>query len=106
MARFLVLWRQNPAAPWPADPTESLQLTERMFAAIDDLMEKGEIEEFGFFQDAISGYVISKGESADVFRRVNMFQPYIHCEVHEIIPWEKGKEIEIAVLKAKIEAAK
>ncbi len=106
MARYLILWRQNPVAPWPADPTEALKLTERMFAAMDDLMKKGEIEEFGWFQDANSGYVISKGESADVFRRANMFQPYIRSKVREIIPYEKGKEIELAVAKARIEAAK
>ena len=106
MARFLVLWRQNPVAPWPTDPSEVLKLYERMFATMDDLIKKGEIEEFGFFPDANSGYVIGKGESTDVFRRVNMFLPYILCEVHEIIPYEKGKEIERAVLKAKIEAAK
>lgn len=106
MARFLALWRQNQVAPWPADPTEALKLFERMLAAMDDLMKKGEIEEFGWFPDANSGYVISKGESADVFRRANMYQPYILSEVHEIIPYEKGKEIYIAVAKAKIEAAK
>lgn len=106
MARYLVLWRQNPVAPWPADPAESLKLFKRMLAGMDELMKKGEVEDFGWFHDANSGYVISKGESTDVLRRANMFMPYILSEVHEIIPYEKGKEIEIAVLKAKIEAAK
>ncbi len=27
----------------------------------------------------------------------------MHCEVHEIIPYEKGKEISIALMKAIIE---
>ena len=106
MARFLTLWRQNPVAPQPEDFMGELELIEGMFAVMDDLMKKGEIEEFGFFPDANSGYVISKGESADVFRRANMFQPYIRSKVREIIPYEKGKEIELAVAKARIEAAK
>jgi len=106
MARFLALWRVNPVAPWPTDPTGALKLYERLFATMDDLIKKREIEEFGFFPDANSGYVISKGESADVFRRANMYYPHIISEIHEIIPYEKGKEIEMAVLKAKIEAAK
>lgn len=106
MARYLVLWRQNPVAPWPTDPSEALKLNEIMFATMDELIKKGEIDEFGWFQDAVSGYVISKGDSADIFRRSTMFQPYILGEVHEIISYEKGKEISIAVARAKIEAAK
>jgi len=104
--RFLVLWRMNPAVPSPTDPSEHLKLEEKMFAATDDLIKKGEIEEFGFFQDGTSGYVIGKGEATDMFRCSSMFLPYILCEVHEIIPYEKGKEITMAVLKAGIEAAK
>ncbi len=106
MARYLVLWRQNPCAPWPTDPSERLKLSERMYAAIDDSIKKGEMDEFGFFPDVVSGYVISKGEAADLYRRASMFQPYILVEHHEIIPYEKGKEISIAIAKARIEAAK
>jgi len=106
MARYLVLWQNNPVAPWPTDPSEALKLNEKMYATMDDLIKKGEIEEFGWFPDANSGYVISEGESVDIFRRSSMFQPYIIAEHHEIIPYEKGKEISMAVAKAKIEAAK
>lgn len=105
MARFLVLWRQNLAAPWPADPSKGLRLNEMMMAGIENLMKKGEIEEFGFFPDGMSGYGISKGETTDVYRRVSMFQPFITVEVHEIIPFQKGREISMAVMKARIEAA-
>jgi len=106
MARFLVLWRDNPVAPLPTDPVESLKLLEKMFAVLDESIKRGEIEEFGFFPDGTSGYSIGKGEATDVFRSVSMFSPYILFEVHEIIPYEKGKEITIALLKAQIAAAK
>ena len=106
MARFLVLWRTNPVAPWPTDPSEALELNEKMFAAIDDLIKKGEVKEFGYFPDGTSGYAIGEGEATDAFRNVSMFQPYILGEVHGIIPYEKGKEITIALLKARIAAAK
>jgi len=96
----LTLWRMNPAAAWPTDPSEALKLNEKMFAAIDEAIKKGGVEEFGFFPDGASGYGIGKGEAADAFRSVSMFVPYILCEVHEIIPYEKGKEITIALLKA------
>ena len=104
MARYLILWQQNPVAPSPADLSEALKLNEKIFAGVDDLLKKGEIEEIGFFQDATSGYAILKGEATDVFRNVNMFLPYFLCEVNEIIPYKTGKEITMAQLKAQIAA--
>jgi len=35
-----------------------------------------------------------------------MFQPYMLFEVHEIIPYEKAKEIALAIAKTQIEAAR
>jgi len=102
----LVLWRVNPVAPWPTEPSEHLKLDERMYAAIDESIKKGEIEDFGFFLEGNSGYAIGKGEATDLFRSASMFGPYIFCEIHEIIPYKKGKEITTGLLKAQIEAAK
>ena len=45
MARFLALWRMNWRAPWPTDPSKYLELNEKMWASIDELMKKGQIEE-------------------------------------------------------------
>ena len=106
MARYLILWRVNPAAPTPTDPSEGLKLNEMMFAGIENLTESGEIEEFGFFTDGISGYAIGKGEAIDTFRNVSMFLPYVYSEVHEIIPYKEGKETSIAVMKTMIELTK
>jgi len=100
VARFLNLWRRNPVAPWPADPVESAKIIERAWAAMDDLIKKGLVKEFGFFLDTTSGYTIGEGESADAFRSVGMFTPYWESEVHEILPYEKGKEIIRALWKA------
>jgi len=106
MARFLVLWRRNPVAPWPTDLAESSKLQERIWAGIDNLMKKGEVKEFGFFLHGISGYAIGEGDGATVFKDVSMFVPYYESEVHEIIDYEKGKEIVRALMKALAEAAK
>ena len=106
MTRYLVLWRQNPVAPTPTDPSEALKLNEMMFAGVENLMERGEVEEFGFFPDGLSGYAIGKGEAIDTFRNVSMFLPYMHCEVHEIIPYKEGKETTMAVTKTMIELRK
>lgn len=106
MARFLVLWRLNPAAPWPTDPSKYLELEEKLWAGVDGLMKKGEFEEWGTFPDVHDGYVIGKGETVDIYRDMCMFYPYVVCEVHEIISLEKHKEIIRAVLKAQIAALK
>ena len=106
MARFLSLWRRNPVAPWPIDPVERLKLQEMIWAVIDNLMKKGEVKEFGFFLDGISGYAIGEGDSATAFKNVSMFLPYFESEVHEIIDYEKSKGILRALMKSRVEAAK
>jgi hypothetical protein len=106
MVRFLTLWRQNLMAPWPTDLSKTAELYERMFASLDQLMKKGEIVDFGMFPDGISGFGISTGDAATVFRRMNMFQPYFIGEVHEIVPYEQAKEILRGMIKAQMEQAK
>ncbi|MGZ4879636.1 MAG: hypothetical protein ACXV5H_05275 [Halobacteriota archaeon] len=106
MAKFLSLWRINPSGPWPTDPTENAGVYEMLFGAIDALLKKGEMLEFGFFQGATSGYVISTGEAKDSFRRAFSFHPFFEIEGREILSYETGKEVMRAVLKEKIEAMK
>jgi hypothetical protein len=96
----------NPLAPWPRDPAEAAKLREMSWAAIDDLMKKGIIKEFGFFLNGTSGYTIGEGDVDEAFKDVSMFLPYYEQEVHEVIPYEKGKEIVRAYVKAQAEAAK
>jgi hypothetical protein len=90
----------------PIDPAQLLELNEKMWAMMDGLIKKGEIEEFGFFPDGYTGYVIAKEEAVDFFRHSSMFLPFVCSEAHEIIPYEKGKEIVRAMLKAQIAATK
>jgi len=100
----LILWRTNLAAPWPTDASKAMKLNETTCASIDKFKKEGVLEDFGFFPNATSGYAIGKGEATDVFARVNMFLPYMHGEVHEIIPYEKGKGI-LREVMTKIAAA-
>ena len=106
MVKFLNLWHFNPSAPFPTDPSKYLELMEMMFATMDGMMKRGEIEEWGVFPEGYSGYAIGKGEIADVCRNVIMFHPYVISEIHEIISYEKSKETLRAVLKARIAAMK
>jgi len=106
VVRTIGIWRINLAAPWPTDPKQLLGFYDEMWTVMDGLLKKGEFEEFGFFPDGYTGYVIAKGEAVDAFRNASMFLPFVITEIHEIIPYEKGKEIVRAVVKAQIAAMK
>jgi hypothetical protein len=105
MARYLILGRTNWAAPWPADPSEELKMQKEYYAAVEEAVKKGEIEDVGYFLDGQSGYVIVNAEAADVYRQA-LENSYYHYEINEIIPLEKAKKNEIAALKARIAAEK
>ncbi|MGA7076556.1 MAG: hypothetical protein WBZ42_08455 [Halobacteriota archaeon] len=106
IAKFMVMWRYNPMAPWPADPTEIAKMWEMMWAGIDNNLKTGETLELGYFANATSGYGISSGETKDQFRHAYSFYPFFDIEVHEIVPYETGKEIMKGVMKAQAEAMK
>ena len=106
MARFINLWHVNPSAPWPMEPSKLLEMEEGMWTMMDELKNKGDIEEWGVFSDPHCGYIIGKGETADMLKNSSMFYPYIVSEIHEIIPYEKQKEVIRAVRKAQIAAMK
>lgn len=106
MAKYLSLWHMNPFAPWPKDPVESEKLREKMWAGIDDLLKKGIFTEFGIFLNGTSGYVIGEADGAEVLKDTAMFMPYYTQELHEVIPYEKGKGIIRAVARAQAEMMK
>ena len=105
MAKFLILWRVNPMM-MPHDPVEHVTLNEKMWATIDNMMKTGEIREEGFFLDGTSGYTLVEGEPADVLKVSASFRPFVDSAVHEIVPYETGKEVVRGILKARKEAAK
>ena len=102
MARFLVMWKRNPVAPWPKDPEEYSGLQEKMWTEIDQLLKKGQMKDFSYFLDGTSGYAIGEGEAADIFRDLSTFTPFYEFQVHDIIPYTKGKETLRALLKTQI----
>ena len=106
MTKYHVLWRLNPAAPWPMDPIKALEMNEKMWMAMDDSMKKGLITEYGVFPDGTSGYLIGEGDATNILRGASIFVPFIMSEAQEIIPYEKQKEVLRGVLKAQIAAMK
>jgi hypothetical protein len=106
MGKYLVLWTLSPTTPWPTDPAEALQLNETLWAGVDDLMKKGEITEMGWFMDTKSGYAIGESDAVTLFTNVNMFSAFFEMTVEEIIPYEVGKQVNRARLKALMAAKK
>ncbi|MGB8311397.1 MAG: hypothetical protein WCE81_05995 [Halobacteriota archaeon] len=106
MAKYLVLWRLSPTAPWPTDPAEVIKLNEMLFAAADNLIKAGVIKEHGFFL-AGGGYTIYEIESLEAFRVAQMLHPFVEAvKVEEMVPYERGKEIVREAWTAKAEAMK
>ena len=104
MAKYMILWRVNPSAPWPLDPAALTQLNEMLFAREDEWLKSGLTLEEGFFPDAASGYAICSGEAKDLFMAALTQYPWFQFEVlHEIIDYEAGKAAARQVLKAQAE---
>jgi L-rhamnose mutarotase len=65
VGRYLLLWRVN-FSFWPMEASKSLELNEKLWAAMDDLMKKGLVKDYGIFLDGQSGYLIAEGEAANL----------------------------------------
>jgi hypothetical protein len=74
------------------DPAEYLKMQEKVWAGLDTITKAGLMKEFGYFADGKSGYAIGEGDIIDAFRNLSTFLPFYESDVHEIIPYEKGKE--------------
>ena len=103
MAKSMILWHANPSAPWPMDPAQGDKMNELIFGGIDNALKAGAFLEFGFFPEGASGYAIFSGDPKDAFKQSMLLWPFIEMEVHEIVPYETGKEI---ALKVQAEAMK
>ena len=71
-------------------------------AWVENAIKKGEIKEHGHFLDGTSGYTFWEGEATDIFRNLSMTVPYYDWEIHEIVPYEKSREIIMAVFIPRI----
>ena len=101
MTKFLVMWRRNMLAPWPADRREIVESIEAMFEAMERYVHAGMVTDNGFFIDADSGFFIFEGTFEDVFKMTGMFGPFMHYDVKEIIPYEMGKDTILESLRMK-----
>ena len=106
MGKYLTLWTMNPNTPWPTDPAAALKLNEALWAGMDDLIKKGEITEMGWFLDGKSGYAIAEGDAVATFKNITMFSTHFNMTVEEILPYEVGKQVHRARLKALMAAMK
>ena len=103
MGKTMILWRANPNAPWPVDPVEGAKLNEMLWVGIDSMLKSGKMLEFGFFPDATSGYAITTEDPTGQYAGAFSMYPFIVSEIHEIVPYETGKEIGRGVFKATAE---
>lgn len=105
MGKFLILWCTNSAAPFPKESKEYKKFMEHIWMSIDARVKSGMLKDYGFFLESKAGYAIAEGTSEQVFKYVSMFAPYWTSTVHEIISYEKGKEILKQAMTGAIECA-
>jgi hypothetical protein len=75
------------------DLAKDKKFNEMVWAVIDNWLKTGEMLEFGFFPEGKSAYATVTGDSKDVLRLAMLWYfPFIEMEVHEIVPYEMGKE--------------
>ncbi len=91
MPKYMVLFKANPSA-WPSDPKRILSIWEASIGGGDQLLKMGSLKEVGWFSPH-EGYAIFETDSKEkLLGMVSPFFPYFSQEIHEITPWEKGKE--------------
>ena len=91
MTKYMVLYRANPTV-WPVDPKQTLAVLEGAIAGGDELLKTGMCTEIGWFTDQ-EGYAIFEADSKDkILGMIQPFAPYYSPVIHEIVPWDKGKE--------------
>ncbi len=91
MPRYMVLYRANPSV-WPTDPKQVLAVLEGAIAGGDELLKTGALKEVGWFTDQ-AGYAIFEVDSKEkVLGMIQPFFPYYSPDIHEMVPWDKGKD--------------
>ena len=91
MARYLVLWRVNPAA-WPTDPKQSLAVWQMAAGGGDALLKSGALKELSWLSSEMGLAIFEADSKAAVMGMVQPFFPMFTQEIHEIVPWEAGKQ--------------
>ena len=103
MAKYLVLWRKNPTAPWPTDPAELLKFNEMMWGLFDLQNKSGGVKDYGYFLDGNSGYTIAEGDAKESLRAAAAFSPFYEVEVlEEVVSDQVAIEVFTEDLKDKI----
>ena len=101
VARYLILYRANPAA-WPTDPKQALAVLEGAIAGGDQLIKMGAAKEVGWITPQ-DGYALFEADSLDqLLGMIQPFFPYFTQEIHEVVSWDKGKD---AILNSARQAA-
>jgi L-rhamnose mutarotase len=105
LTKFVILWCTNLAAPFPTDSKEYKSFMEHIWASIDKRVKEGMLKDYGFFLESKAGYAIAETTAEQVFKFVSMFAPYWTFTIHEVMPYEKGKDILRRVMTGAIECA-
>jgi hypothetical protein len=84
MSKNLIKWKVN-SQMMPASPEERVKLLQSMNEAIKAMIDSGEIMDFGEYYDGSGGYVIGKGDDADLYVNLIKWWPYLDCDAKPVL---------------------
>jgi len=95
MPKYMVLYHTNPER-WPTDPKQALAIWEATAKGADQLLKMGMAKEIGWFTN-LEGYTVFEAESKEkVLEMVTPFFPFFSETIHEVVPYEKGRDAILA----------
>jgi hypothetical protein len=84
MARYLVLWEEEPAHT-SADPQQRLAMLGICAPAVQKGIDSGIIKEWGAMLGAHKGFGVYEGSAVEVAAFLQQFAPWYRSEVHAVL---------------------
>jgi len=108
MPQFFILWKQNASIPPAADPMQQVMQVEGFLGLMRHQLADGSLKEVHAYLEGDKGYAITKETATEekVYADLQAWQPWVLFEVHRTVPFPKGIEISLEVVKARAQMMK
>ena len=92
MSKFINLWEVD-SSKMPTDPNERAAVIGKQMAMIKNMMDEGQITDWGIFAGGGAGYGISEGTESDILKRTMQFAPYVKSRVQPVLSIDEMAEV-------------
>jgi hypothetical protein len=84
MSKNLIKWKLN-SQMMPASSEDRMDLLKSMNEALKAMIDSGEIMDFGEYYDGSGGYIIGKGDDADLYANLIKWWPYVDFDAKPVL---------------------